>query len=268
MQENNFFIKNSWLFTGHVSYYYNWYKYKSSLLIFITYIWYHSSFPFFISSTNFLNLPFSFWRSTSGASYSPTAPSSMRRTLSLSMIVWSLWAMVITVQSWNSSWMSDYIFCSVSTSMLAVASSKRIILFFLKIALQIHKSYLSPELKFAPFSEICWSRPLLYLPPSAAFSLPLFRISSRLAFLSISIISLSVRSPFGSILNLRVPVNSVASYGIIVIFSRTLLISILPIFRLSISIEPFSISTILVKARLMVLLPAPVLPTTPILWPA
>lgn len=35
----------------------------------------------------------------------------------------------------------------------------------------------------------------------------------------------------------------------------------------SIEILPASISTILVSAKLNVLFPAPVLPTTPILWP-
>ena len=146
------------------------------------------------------------------------------------------------------------------------------ILFFLKMALQMQISYFSPELKFPPFSLISRSRPFFALPsldfgPSAS-SLHLLKTSPRPAFKSNWIISSSWSSPFGSILNLRVPVNNVESYGMMVMCSLTSSSFMLLMFRPSISILPDSNSTILVKARLIVLFPAPVRPTIPILWPA
>ena len=71
----------------------------------------------------------------------------------------------------------------------------------------------------------------------------------------------------GSKLNHRVPVNIVGSYGMTEIldlssYNLTSLISI-P----SIMICPSTISTILLNDKQMVLLPAPVLPTTPIFSP-
>jgi hypothetical protein len=59
------------------------------------------------------------------------------------------------VEPLNCDAIKAYIFYSVTMSILAVASSKITSLDFLKIALQIQINYLSPELKFCPFSAIC-----------------------------------------------------------------------------------------------------------------
>jgi len=76
-----------------------------------------------------------------------------------------------------------------------------------------------------------------------------------------------VAFPYGSILNLKEPVNKVGSYGIIVTFYLSCFNEKSLIAYPSIIIAPFSISMILVRAKLIVLLPAPVLPTIPIFCP-
>ena len=58
--------------------------------------------------------------------------------------------MVITVQFLNSSDIKVWIFCSVIKSMLAVASSRMTILFFLKMALQMQIRDFSPDERFSP----------------------------------------------------------------------------------------------------------------------
>ena len=95
-----------------------------------------------------------------GASYSRAVPSPRTRTMSDSMIVYNLCAIVITVQSLNSFEIRAWIFCSVMMSILAVASSSTITLFRRKIALQMHTSCFSPELRLPPFSVISRSRPV------------------------------------------------------------------------------------------------------------
>ena len=54
-------------------------------------------------------------------------------------------------------------FFSVTTSMLAVASSRTTTLFFLKIARHIQISYFSPALRFEPFSAILKFIPLIFV---------------------------------------------------------------------------------------------------------
>ena len=199
------------------------------------------------------------------------------------MIVYNLWAIVITVQSLNSDDVSSWIFCSVARSMLAVASSRRIIWFFRRIALQIQISCFSPELRLLPFSLISrsssffgfssWVWPLCFVTFSLESELgeaclDLVKSSPRPARFSSRIISWSVSWPAGSILNLNVPVNKVGSCGMIVMLYLNLCSGISLILTPSTKIDPDSSSTILVKARLMVLFPAPVLPTMPIFWPA
>jgi len=93
-------------------------------------------------------------------------------------------------------------------------------------------------------------------------------ISSRPAFLRTERIKASSVFPLGSMLYFKVPLYIVGSYGMIVIFSLTYLKLISLISTPSIRIWPASFSTILVRARLNVLFPAPVLPTTPTLSPA
>jgi hypothetical protein len=87
------------------------------------------------------------------------------------------------------------------------------------------------------------------------------------AFSRRSRISSSVALFSGSTLNLKVPVKRVGSYGMIVIFCLSCSREWSPMLCPSIKILPDSISMILVKAREIVLLPAPVLPTIPILCP-
>ena len=78
------------------------------------------------------------------------------------MMVLSLCAIVITVLSANSCSISCYIFCSVTMSILAVASSRITTLFFLRIARQMHSNYFSPALRLAPPSEILKYMPFPY----------------------------------------------------------------------------------------------------------
>jgi len=74
--------------------------------------------------------------------------------LSDPMIVFNLWAIVIIVQSLKLSWIDCRITSSVTLSILDVASSIKIILLLLKIALAIHTSCFSPALRFSPPSFI------------------------------------------------------------------------------------------------------------------
>ena len=183
-------------------------------------------------------------------------PSFKLNILSALMIVFNLWAIVITVASLNLLLTSVWIVLSVLESMLAVASSITTILLFLTTALQIQMSCFSPELKLEPLLSMCWSRPC---------SLRLIRLS-REACSSNSMISSSDATPCGSILNLRVPSKSVGSWGIIVILSLNKFVLIREMLTPSINIAPESASMILHKASTIVDLPAPVLPTTPIFW--
>ena len=141
-------------------------------------------------------------------------------------------------------------------SMLAVASSINTTLLFFSIALQIQISCFSPELKFCPFSSICWYRLSWFL--SIKFS--------REASFKSSINSGSEDLFSGSRLNLRVPSKRVGSWGMIAIFSLRFCKLIFKISTPSMNIWPEAASTILQRARQRVDLPAPVLPTTPIFW--
>lgn len=213
---------------------------------------------FFLSSLiSWLNSLSSLLIRFSGESYSKTWPWPRTKTLSLLMIVLILWAITSIVASLNLSFIRFWIYYSVTTSIFAVASSKMTNFDFLRIALQMHKSCRSPELKFDPFSEMSCSNPfgLLSIRVYSWASLINYKISSSLALFS------------GSKLNLRVPVNIVGSWGMRVILSLKVSIFISEISRPSTSIEPSNSSTILLIAKQIVLLPAPVLPTTPIFSP-
>ena len=129
-------------------------------------------------------------------------------------------------------------------------------LFLRSTALQIQIKDFSPEERLSPLSEI--------FKPSRSES----ERWSRPAFLRSCSISLSEHLLSGSMLNLRVPVNSVGSCGMMVTFLLSYSSEISLMFSPSISIEPPQISTILVKARLRVDFPAPVLPTIPTFSPA
>ena len=132
------------------------------------------------------------------------------RIRSLLIIVFSLCAIVRTVASPNSFAISFYTFSSVTISIFEVASSKIISLHFLRIARQIQTICLSPELKFLPFSVISIKRPF------GSFC----RSEVSPAFYKRVIISVSSNYSSGSKLYLKLPENSVGSWGMIVIRLR------------------------------------------------
>ena len=90
----------------------------------------------------------------------------------------------------------------------------------------------------------------------------------RHALFTSRIISSSLDSFCGSKLNLRVPSKIVGSWGMIVIQDQSLASSILEMSSPLINICPEYASTIRHRARHIVLLPAPVLPTIPTFSPA
>jgi len=95
-----------------------------------------------------------------GVSYSVISPKLSTMTRSEFIIVLSLWAMVIMVDPANSVAISSCIFYSVTTSILAVASSKMTTFDWRRMALQMQISCRSPELKFTPESWIFWYKPV------------------------------------------------------------------------------------------------------------
>ena len=117
-------------------------------------------------------------------------------------------------------------------------------------------SCFSPVLKLEPDSDIGMSRPPLVEMRESREALPK---SSKMVD--------SELRPSGSRLNLRVPVKSVGSWGIRVILLLIRLSGSVAISTPSMSICPLSTSMILLMARLIVLFPAPVRPTTPIFSP-
>lgn len=121
------------------------------------------------------------------------------------MIVFILCAIVITVDLENSSFIKLNIFYSVSTSIFAVASSKITILFYLKMALQIHINYFSPTERLVPPSSIFKSK------PEGPDCLPRFNNSSKPAFTSTCSSFSFVVVEKGSRLYLSVPLKSVGS---------------------------------------------------------
>lgn len=108
-----------------------------------------------------------------------TLPASSTRTLSDDIMVFILCAIVITVAPANYVLIRVRIRYSVTTSMLAVASSRIMTLFCLRIALQMQMSYFSPTERFEPPSSIVIPR----LVPD--YSIPRFIKSSRPACLKI-----------------------------------------------------------------------------------
>ena len=110
------------------------------------------------------------------------------------------------------------------------------------------------------------SESLLCAKP-AACSGSLFSKSERPALSKSCSIAAFECSRNGSTLNLRVPVKSVGSYAMTVIFSLTWLMSISEMLMPSISMRPPHSSTMRERASDIVDLPAPVRPTTPTLMP-
>jgi len=172
---------------------------------------------------------------------------------------------VITLVSFNSSLRRLRIVCSVITSMLDVASSNITILAFREIALQMHIIYFSPAERLLPPSSIIKLSKFSPLPSSTVvrFATTL----SILAFLKSLINSESSTFFSGSRLYLKLPLNSVGSYGTIVIFCLRSFKSTLLMSTPSISIEPLSSSSRRDTVCDIVDLPAPVLPTIPTFMP-
>lgn len=93
-----------------------------------------------------------------GVSNSTSFPVSRTIIRSESIMVFNLWAIVITVQSLNSILIVSWIKSSVSKSIAAVASSKISIFVFLNNALTKQISCFCPADKFRPPSAISsWS---------------------------------------------------------------------------------------------------------------
>jgi hypothetical protein len=152
----------------------------------------------------------------------------------------------MTVQSLKLSRIVVWIFYSVSISMLAVASSIRMILLFFNTARAIHTNYFSPALRLSPPSTIRvpspWSR---------------WSKLAKLHLWSASVISLSVCFPRGSMFYLSVPSKRVGSCMIIVMDSLNYCKLTVQIFTESIKMHPPIASRILNKVIVIVDLPAP-----------
>lgn len=160
----------------------------------------------------------------------------------------------MTVQFLNAFEIVSYILCSVSTSILAVASSIKIILLFLSIALAIHNNYFSPALKLSPPSYKLEYNPFL-------FSVNLSKQQSNKTYL----ISSSEHLFNGSKLSRIVPLKITASYIMLVIDSLNYYKDIFYVSISSIKIYPSILSNNLRILIVIVDLPAPVRPTIPIL---
>lgn len=169
------------------------------------------------------------------------------------MIVFRRWATVNTVDPLRLVSIRFWMVYSVTTSMLDVASSRITTLDFLRIALHIQINYFSPELRLQPFSWIFILSPSSAIKLSSLAARRIFQIWSSVALFS------------GSRLYLSVPLNMVGSYGITVILLRRSFKFISAMFMPSTWIVPSQSSMILLRQRQMVLFPAPVLPTIPIL---
>mmetsp|Transcript_4225 Transcript_4225/g.6463 ORF Transcript_4225/g.6463 Transcript_4225/m.6463 type:complete len:248 (+) Transcript_4225:758-1501(+) len=173
------------------------------------------------------------------------------------MTVSRRWAMVITVHFTNSSFRVCCMRPSVTASTLAVASSSTMTRLFFIRARPRHNSCRSPTLKFSPPGVTGASRP----------SERRWTAGCRCTRFKTSHSSESSYSCHGSRLSRTVPENKVGSCGMI---DRAFLRSSKPIsdiFTPSMTIRPSLTSTSLNRAVRRELFPAPVLPTTPTLWP-
>ena len=130
----------------------------------------HLSFDFNFYK-NLLKFPYLFAIRFFGKSYSMIRPKSRTRILSLFLILLRRWATVGTVDPFKLVSIKFWIDCSVTTSMLEVASSRITTFDLLKISLQILMSYFLPELRLLPFSEILRASPSSWM-----------RVSRRAAF--------------------------------------------------------------------------------------
>mmetsp|Transcript_6912 Transcript_6912/g.24943 ORF Transcript_6912/g.24943 Transcript_6912/m.24943 type:complete len:370 (+) Transcript_6912:1295-2404(+) len=196
----------------------------------------------------------------SGESNSATSPPSRSRILSESMIVLSLWAIVSTVQSLKAILMVFWIRVSVSPSTLLVASSRIRILDLRIRALAMQSSCFWPTERLPPPSSMLESKPFL----SGSSWMVDFRPDSLSAFQISASPSVSLK---GSRLLLTVPEKMTGSWGT----SESLLLrsgsAVVAMSTSSMVMLPLSSSTILYSVIIMVDLPQPVLPHTPIFSP-
>ena len=120
----------------------------------------------------------------------------------------------MTVKSLNCSLINFYIFSSVTKSMLAVASSIMMIWFFLRIALTMQMSCLSPDERLLPPSSISkLSGSASFSRSSPSFFSKQLRLSKCSSPASIKrlLMSSSATLPLGSMLNLKVPEKRLGS---------------------------------------------------------
>lgn len=173
------------------------------------------------------------------------------------MIVLILCAIVMTVASLKHCLMVYWIRLSALTSMLAVASSIRTSLLFLKIALAMHTSCFSPIDKLSPESEMRVSRP--YLSLNTSYRQHFFRVYNSIV---------SVYYFLGSRFSRKVPSIMTGYWEMRVMLDLKSLSGMSIVFFPSIKMAPSVGSTILKIDEVIVDFPAPVLPTIPIFSPA
>ena len=161
-------------------------------------------------STSAVKLPALFFSSSAGSPYSVSRPSSRNATLSLSMMVFSLCAMVSVVQCANAERTVFWISASLSMSTDAVASSIIRMRELRSNARPMHRSWRWPREKFAPLSTT--SMVSFFGDSSTVLRRPTFSSTSQMAT--------SGCSSKGSRLVRIVPANMNGSCGIIAIFER------------------------------------------------
>jgi hypothetical protein len=174
-------------------------------------------------------------------------------TLSESIIVFNLWAMVKTVQSLNSVLMVLWIKSSVSKSTAAVASSKTSTFVFLNNALLRQINCLCPTDRFSPPSVTSWYKPAVKPVETRSFDYRNFETDADSPFTndfkwacSKAIhTSSSLCLSNGSKFIRSDPENRTASCGIIVSRERNVCRPKLDIFTPSIRISPSAASIIL-----------------------
>mmetsp|Transcript_2948 Transcript_2948/g.7319 ORF Transcript_2948/g.7319 Transcript_2948/m.7319 type:complete len:256 (-) Transcript_2948:432-1199(-) len=174
------------------------------------------------------------------------------------MTVCSRWAMAMSVQPRNSSRIVFWISASVSTSTLAVASSRTNTLADFSRARASATSCFCPILKGEPPSRSCMSRPSGLRDTT----------SCRCARCTACHTSSSLYSPKGSRLKRRVPVKRAGTWGIMASAPRSWCrpswLMSTPSTRMTPASSSIRRNSVLIRDDL----PAPVRPTTPTLLPA
>mmetsp|Transcript_2918 Transcript_2918/g.8531 ORF Transcript_2918/g.8531 Transcript_2918/m.8531 type:complete len:294 (-) Transcript_2918:2906-3787(-) len=209
------------------------------------------------------NMLSSFASRAAGESASAHLPASMTSTRSQSMIVWSRWAMAITVAepplaSVNSLRTVSWIRASVSTSTFAVASSRTMILDCLSKARARAASCFWPADRGAPPSLITMSSPIGLASTRGA------RWARRSAAHTCASSCLRNGSKFSRML----PVNSTGTWGMMAMRERSWCTPRREMSMPSMTMRPASSSMSRNTQLIKLLFPAPVRPTTPALLEA